>query len=323
MLPARPSFCSKNVKKRLRIFKPYVPDTFMIIVLTIIYDLFPYMCINMMLGLKGCFAPTEHHKYPKEKSVTMYANYHTHTIRCQHASGEDREYVEAAIRAGIKILGFSDHCPWVYPDGYASGIRMYPSDVDDYFYSLESLKKEYKNDIQLYIGFETEYIPELMKSQEKLLSGYPLDYMILGQHFLGTGAESAYTGTPTDDESVLEEYVRLVMEGVKTGKFLYVAHPDLIHYTGPDNIYEKHILRLCRFLKENDIPVEINALGASQGRHYPSGGFLRIAGQVGNSCIIGVDAHCPEQLLTLQGVDICEHLAEKFHLTLCRPPLGS
>ena len=33
----------------------------------------------------------------------MLANYHTHTKRCQHAGGEDREYVEAAIQAGDRI----------------------------------------------------------------------------------------------------------------------------------------------------------------------------------------------------------------------------
>lgn len=43
----------------------------------------------------------------------MKANYHTHTFRCKHADGEDKEYVEAAIKAGIKTLGFSDHCPWI------------------------------------------------------------------------------------------------------------------------------------------------------------------------------------------------------------------
>ena len=34
----------------------------------------------------------------------MIANYHTHTKRCKHATGEDREYVEAAIETGLKIL---------------------------------------------------------------------------------------------------------------------------------------------------------------------------------------------------------------------------
>ena len=72
----------------------------------------------------------------------MIANYHTHTKRCGHASGEDREYVEAAIQAGFQILGFADHCPWVFPrKDYVSNMRMAPKDVDVYFYSLESLKK--------------------------------------------------------------------------------------------------------------------------------------------------------------------------------------
>ena len=74
----------------------------------------------------------------------MFANYHTHTYRCQHASGSDREYVEAAIETGLKVLGFSDHCPWVYQDKeFVSKIRMTPAQVDGYFSSLEGLKKEY------------------------------------------------------------------------------------------------------------------------------------------------------------------------------------
>ena len=94
-----------------------------------------------------------------EKRIIMLANYHTHTKRCQHAKGEDREYVEAAIQSGFQILGFSDHCPWPFPDGYVSGIRMKPSEIDGYFHSLESLREEYKNDIHIFIGFEAEYDP--------------------------------------------------------------------------------------------------------------------------------------------------------------------
>ena len=73
----------------------------------------------------------------------MLANYHTHTTRCQHAEGEDRQYIEAAIQAGYKILGISDHCPWVFQDGYVSHIRMTPSQMDEYFSSFDLLKKEY------------------------------------------------------------------------------------------------------------------------------------------------------------------------------------
>ena len=54
----------------------------------------------------------------------MIANYHTHTWRCRHADGTEREYVERAIEGGLKILGFSDHSPYPFPDGYDSGMRM-------------------------------------------------------------------------------------------------------------------------------------------------------------------------------------------------------
>lgn len=36
----------------------------------------------------------------------MIANYHTHTWRCRHADGTEREYVERTIEGGLKILGF-------------------------------------------------------------------------------------------------------------------------------------------------------------------------------------------------------------------------
>ena len=35
-------------------------------------------------------------------------NFHSHTVRCQHAVGEEREYVEEAIKEGFEVIGFSD-----------------------------------------------------------------------------------------------------------------------------------------------------------------------------------------------------------------------
>ena len=99
----------------------------------------------------------------------MLANYHTHTFRCQHAVGEDRQYVEAAISHGMKVLGFSDHCPWVFDDGYVSGTRMSPSQLDGYFTSLTDLRAEYAGDIRLYIGFEAS----LWKNRTRFLRIIP------------------------------------------------------------------------------------------------------------------------------------------------------
>lgn len=226
----------------------------------------------------------------------MYANYHTHTMRCQHASGHDREYVEAAIRAGYDTLGFSDHCPWVYPDNFVSGIRMSAAETDGYFNSLLSLRKEYEGDIRILIGFEAEYMPPLMEAQERLLAEYPLDYMILGQHFVGPEGGKNYAGNRTNSEKMLTGYVDLCLAGAQTGKYMYLAHPDLIYYTGDTKIYEREMTRLCRGAKKLSLPLEINVLGIAGGRNYPNPLFWKIAAKTGNQVITGMDAHAPEQL---------------------------
>ena len=252
----------------------------------------------------------------------MIVNYHTHTKRCMHATGEDREYVEAAIKSGLKILGFADHCPWVYEDkNFVSGIRLAPNEVDGYFYSLESLRKEYEKDIKIYIGFETEHCPDMIPAQDKLLDGYPLDYMICGQHFLGAEYVSFYAGRPHGDEDFLKRYVDTAIDGIRSGRYLYLAHPDLVNFTGEDAVYHKHMKRLCEALKEENMPVEINVLGLYTGRHYPSRRFLKLAKETGNKAVIGVDAHAPEQLLNKEAIERTKALADEFCLELVNKDL--
>lgn len=246
----------------------------------------------------------------------MIANYHTHTKRCKHANGEDREYIENAIQGGMKVLGFSDHCPWVFDDGFESGTRMIPNELDEYFKTLSDLRDEYKNDIKIYIGFESEYIPELIEKQIELFKNYPVDYMILGEHFTSREPYSTYTGFATDNEKDLELYVDLTIEGMKTGMYKYVAHPDLLNFTGDEIIYKKHYKRLCEYLKSQNIPVEINLLGLRENRHYPNDKFFEIAKEVGNTAIIGCDAHWPQVLSSLKEQEDCVLYAERFGLEI-------
>ena len=93
------------------------------------------------------------------------ANYHAHTVRCQHASGTEREYIEAAIAMGIKEFGFSDHIPCPFRNGYVSHIRMTMEQAPDYVRTIRELADEYRNDIRIYVGFEAEYIPEFYQDR--------------------------------------------------------------------------------------------------------------------------------------------------------------
>ena len=69
-------------------------------------------------------------------------NFHTHTKRCQHAGGEDIEYIQEAINAGFSTLGFSDHAP--YPDN-RFGLRMKYSELDEYIETMKKLKEQFSS----------------------------------------------------------------------------------------------------------------------------------------------------------------------------------
>ena len=221
----------------------------------------------------------------------MIANYHTHTWRCRHADGTEREYVETAIEAGFKILGFSDHTPQVYPGGYVCPVKMLPEELEGYVDTVLDLKREYKSDIEIHLGLEVEYLYTLWEPLLRLLEPYPIEYLILGQHYLGDGIDAPFCGERTKSADYLRQYCRQTREALETGKFLYFAHPDVVWFTGPDEIYEEEMTKLCRFSKEIDMPLEINLLGVREDRNYPRELFWKIAAREGNSVIYGMDAH--------------------------------
>ena len=105
----------------------------------------------------------------------MTANYHTHTARCMHAEGTEREYIEQAIARRVKLLGFSDHSPQVFDDGYVSGFRMLPGQLEDYVLTLQNLRKEYAGRIDLYIGLEAEYYPRHFDRLTEIFPEYAED----------------------------------------------------------------------------------------------------------------------------------------------------
>lgn len=246
----------------------------------------------------------------------MYANYHTHTFRCHHARGTEREYIEQALEAGMKILGFSDHVPYSFPNGHDSGFRMYFSDLEDYIITLAALRDEYKSEIQIFTGFEAEYYPDLFDEMLNMIGQYEYDYLLLGQHFVGNEIGTPFSGSPTDSEADLKNYVDQTLEAMKTGRFLYLTHPDTLNYTGAHDIYREHMTRLCIGAKETDTPLEINFLGMGDHRHYPNDAFFKIAAENGNQVIFGCDAHYPEALNDPETLAACEALVIRNNLKL-------
>lgn len=243
-------------------------------------------------------------------------NYHTHTWRCMHATGSEREYIEAAIQIGIKKIGFSDHIPCPFSDSYVSTIRMTMEQVDEYAACIRRLQEEYCGQIEILLGFEAEYIPEFYEAQMQMVKRIGCDYMIMGQHFLESENKGPYMGSATDDDTIIRTYVDSIIQGMQTGNYLYLAHPDLMNYQGMDSVYEWEMSRLCTAMKKLHIPLEINILGMAVGKSYPKERFWKIAGEIGNDVILGIDAHCVENMLDVDSYAKCMQIAEKYNLNL-------
>lgn len=243
-------------------------------------------------------------------------NFHTHTRRCGHADGEDREYVEAAIRAGIRILGFSDHSPMIFPSGHKSGFRVPCEEAENYFSSILSLKEEYKNDIEIRVGFEAEYYPETFGGYLDYIKSFPTEYLILGQHFLWREEDDISAFSAADSEERLVSFYENLLEGAATGRFLYICHPDALHYVGDPQIYRRRVNEFLTALKKLDIPLGLNRYGFAEGRHYPNELFWEQVGIVGNRALIELDAHSPSVFADEKSVDGCKALADRYGVKL-------
>ncbi|MDB1708332.1 histidinol-phosphatase [Enterococcus entomosocium] len=155
------------------------------------------------------------------------ANYHTHTTRCKHARDSDEDYVIKAIQAGFKEIGFADHCPWPFEDGYVSPMRMDVAQLEDYVSSVKSLREKYQGQIDVKLGLECEYfetmIPWLVAEKERL----SIDYLIFGNHFPEIESNHYYDHTPGDSVKAIKDYLRVSLQGIESEIFAYMAHPDV------------------------------------------------------------------------------------------------
>lgn len=241
----------------------------------------------------------------------MKASYHTHTARCHHAKGSEEEYILKAIAEEVKILGFSDHAPMPYRDGYVSHYKMLPEEISDYFSTLLALKEKYSDKIEIKIGFETEYYAYMWQDCLEFWRPYPIDYLILGQHF-APDEHGTYVAYQTLDTALLREYTDAVIEGMNTGIITYVAHPDLINFVGSEKVFLFEMERIIREAVRLDMPLEYNLLGRALNRNYPTDSFWRLAADFPARVILGCDSHAPERVADKEEIEAAEKYLKRL-----------
>lgn len=224
----------------------------------------------------------------------MQYNFHTHTRRCGHAQGTEEEYILRAIECKVKKMGFSDHIPLKFPDGSESEFRVPDGEGKAYVNDLLLLKEKYKSQIEIHIGFESEYYPEFFDYMLNRANQFGAEYLILGQHFVIPELyQSRHSTSPTDSVELLREFVNSLIAGAKTKKFTYIAHPDMFNFTGDVKAFKREMRELCKACVEYNVPIELNLLGIRGNRFYPREDFWETASVERTPCVFGFDAHKP------------------------------
>lgn len=223
-------------------------------------------------------------------------DYHIHTT---YSDGrrEPEAYIEAALKLGMREIGFSDH---LNPAGGDTGWCMDHTRLPDYAGHILRLKEEY-SEIAVRLGLEIDYIPGTERITEQIISTFPFDYIIGSVHYLGEetvdlGPEF-YVGK--DIDLIYENYFNLVCEAASTGFFDIMGHPDLvrIHRFRP----EADIIHLYGMMASafeiHDVAFELNTNGKNKPLHdfYPDRKYLSLFADRGVPVCVNSDAHLPER----------------------------
>jgi histidinol-phosphatase (PHP family) len=234
------------------------------------------------------------------------ANFHTHTWRCDHASGDCLDYAKEAAAAGMRVLGFSDHTP--LPDGRWGDMRMALDQIDGYEAAVEAARAAYPQ-LSIPIGLECEYSDDYQAFyQDEILGRRGYDYLIAGCHFTPLEGRWIPSFGHLTDGRRLAAYAAYVVQTMESGLFAFVTHPDLIGVGLSEWTPEAASCArdICAASAALAVPLEINSYGirkpwvdggrGGQRPAYPWDPFWAVAAEQRAKVVLSSDAHRPQDV---------------------------
>ncbi|HOZ50171.1 MAG TPA: histidinol-phosphatase [Candidatus Hydrogenedentes bacterium] len=248
-------------------------------------------------------------------------NYHTHTYRCKHATGDVADYCRRAVAEGLSVLGMSDHA--ALPDNRWIGVRMAFTELDAYCRAVDDARAAFP-DLVVLKAMECEYDDGYAAYfRDELLGRCGMDYLIGAAHwFPHEGDWHGIYGNPMDPAG-LRAYTRYVARSMESGLFAFMAHPDLfacsyIEWDEHAIAASREILAAAEALR---MPLEINGYGLIKPlietpdgirRMYPIDRFWELAAEYDIRVVVNSDAHHVADLIG--ATDKAFAIAERYGL---------
>lgn len=239
--------------------------------------------------------------------MQITSNCHTHTQFCDGKSSAE-EMVLAALRHGLKSLGFTSHAPQMFDPSYC----IAPSSEADYITEIQRLRGCYEPRLRIWLGIERDLF--------SCASPLPYDYYIASVHYLPLpGGFVAVDGNPeilqesfrsyfrSDSLCFANTYYGLIRAYACAYRPPIIGHFDLIKkynsllnlFDENDPAYRNIAFGTLRCIRDCGCLLEVNTGGIARGRisdPYPSRFLLEAWHEMGGDVIVSSDCHDAEKI---------------------------
>ncbi len=240
--------------------------------------------------------------------IDIFSDYHIHTPLCHHATGSMEEYVQAAIKKGLRKICFLEHME--------EGINakkttwLTEKDFDIYFSKGKLLQKKYHTQIEILLGVEVGYNPERVAILQDRLAARTWDWIGLSYHFHRYQEDSYHYNlvskrdqrvlalNTAEAEAILAAYYNSLSDAVDYIPCNMVCHLDaaLRYHSGHPSFSQpwKEIKYLLKKLQDKNIALEVNTSGiAIRNEVFPGKEILYQAILHKIPLVASSDSHSP------------------------------
>jgi len=228
----------------------------------------------------------------------IYYDTHMHTPLCKHAWGEPEEYAAQAIKAGLKGIIFTCHCPM--PDGFWPSVRMSDDEFDTYVALVDRTANAFKGRLDVRLGLESEFFPGVEPWIEKLHQRADFHYLLGAVHWQARDYLAKFeTGTI---EAFRKTYFNHLAASAESGLYDCLAHPDLVKNYHPDSwclaIVKDSIASALDRIAKTGVAMELNTSGLNKSYSEMNPGLemLKMMADREIPIVVASDAHRPHRV---------------------------
>ena len=235
----------------------------------------------------------------------MQVDCHMHTPLCGHAVGDPIEYAMIARERGIDLITITCHIPMEWSAFGQEGIRMQRGQVKDYIALVQAAAEAAGPlGVEVLCGIEAEVFPDeaQLEPMDEVLAAHQWDFVLGSLHAQCQSYLRWLSEHKVKTDAIrIDSYFRHLIDGVQSGRYDSMSHPDVIRTYGVVREFnpaehEEVIREFLQAVVEQDICMEVNTSGLTKGDHevHPDPLILDWAAEMGVKLTIGSDSHRPE-----------------------------